>query len=96
MRPLAVLLGIVMGSAVSVTIGLAMTLIVFASLPEASDRVASEFAPLTRLFVGVGAFAAVASASFYGELRDRPWRYWTHAALSGATLLGCWQIYRQI
>ena len=96
MRPLTVLLGIVMGSAVSVAIGLAMTLIVFALLPEASDRVAAEFAPLGRLFLLTGAFAALASASFYGELRERRWRYWTHAALASAALLGCWQIYRQI
>ena len=81
MRPLAVLLGIVMGSTVSVAIGLAMTLVVFLFLPEYSERVDAEFAPLLRALVVTALLAATAVASFYGELRSLAWRRLAHAAL---------------
>ena len=74
MRPLAMLLGIVMGSLASVTLALALTLIVFAALPEYADRLAAEFSPLIRIFSATAALAAIAVAGFYGELRLRPWR----------------------
>ena len=39
MHPLAMLLGIVMGSAVSITVALVLTLVVFMFLPEYADRI---------------------------------------------------------
>jgi hypothetical protein len=81
MRPLAVLLGIVMGSTVSVAIGLAMTLTVFLFLPEYSSRIDGEFAPLLRSLGVTLLLAVVAVASFYGELRSLAWRRLAHAAL---------------
>ena len=74
MRPLAVLLGIVMGSTVSVAVGLAMTLTVFLFLPEYSARIDGEFVPLLRSLAVTVLLALVASASFYGELRSLAWR----------------------
>jgi hypothetical protein len=74
MRPLAVLIGIVMGSAVSLAVGLALTWVVFQFLPESAGAWAAEERPLMQ---AVGLFtllAAVASASFVGEVRGRPWR----------------------
>jgi hypothetical protein len=87
MRPLAVLLGIVMGSTVSIAVGLAMTLVVFLALPEYSARVGQEFMPLLRALAGAAALAAVAAASFYGELRDQRWRYMAHGALALALVV---------
>lgn len=81
MRPLAVLLGIVMGSTVSISIGLALTLVVFALLPEHADRIADEYGPLWRSFAAMLVVSAVAAASFVGELRQRPWRHYASAAL---------------
>ncbi len=81
MRPLAVLLGIVMGSTVSVAIGLAMTLVVFLFLPEYSARVDAEFAPLLRTLGVTVLLAATAVASFYGELRGEAWRRPAQVAL---------------
>jgi magnesium-transporting ATPase (P-type) len=81
MRPLAVLLGIVMGSTVSIAIGLAMTLVVFLFLPEYSARVDAEFAPLLRMLVVTVLLALSAVASFYGELRGLAWRRAAHGAL---------------
>lgn len=82
MRPLAVLLGIVMGSTVSIAIGLAMTLVVFALLPEHADRIDAEFDPLLRMLAVMSLAAAAAVASFYSELRDRRWRFAAHGLLA--------------
>ena len=81
MRPLAVLLGIVMGSTVSITVGLAMTLIVFVALPEHADRLDPEFGPLVRTLLASATVAGVAAASFYGELRTLVWRRYAQLAL---------------
>lgn len=86
MRPLAVLIGIVMGSAVSLTVGLVLTLIVFLLLPEEAGRIAPEFRPLLRAVALFMALAAVAATSFYGELRTRSWRFSAHLGL--VALLG--------
>ncbi len=86
MRPLAVLLGIVMGSTVSIAVGLAMTLVVFLALPEYSARIGQEFVPLLRTLGGTVALAAVAATSFYGELRDLRWRLAAHAALAAGLI----------
>jgi hypothetical protein len=90
MRPLAVLLGIVMGSTVSIAIGLALTLVVFALLPEHSDRIGEEFGPLLRTFAAMLLAATVAAASFVGELRLRPWRYLAHATLVAMLCAVAW------
>jgi hypothetical protein len=79
-----------MGSTVSVAIGLAMTLVVFFFLPEFASRVDAEFAPLTRALAGTVALAAVAAASFYGELRNRRWRAGAHLLLLVALALVAW------
>ncbi len=74
MRPLAVLLGIAMGSAFSLFVGLALTLVVFLFLPEHRERLQGEQGPL---LAGVGWAAlltAVSAAGFLGEIRLRPWR----------------------
>jgi uncharacterized membrane protein len=81
MRPLAVLLGIVMGSTVSVAIGLAMTLVVFLFLPEYSARLDAEFSPLLRSLGVTLLLSAAAVASFYGELRNLAWRRAAQATL---------------
>lgn len=81
MRPLAMLLGIVMGSTVSIAFGLALTLVVFALLPEYADRLGEEYGPLWRTFAGVTVAAIVAAASFFGEVRQRPWRRYAQAIL---------------
>jgi hypothetical protein len=74
LRPLAVLLGIAMGSAFSLFVGLALTLVVFLSLPEYRERLQGEQAPL---LAGIGWSAlltAVSAAAFLGEIRLRTWR----------------------
>jgi hypothetical protein len=88
MRPMAVLIGIIMGSAVALTVSLTMSAIVFALLPEYSARLASERLPLLKALLWSWSLAAVASASFIGELRRR-WRFGTQVLLAAMlTALG--------
>lgn len=90
MRPLTVLIGIVMGSAVSLAVGLLLTWIVFLFLPEYSDRIAPERGPLAQAIGIFSLLAAVAVLSFYGDLRRRPWRAAAHVALVGVLALAVW------
>jgi hypothetical protein len=89
MRPMAVLLGIIMGSAVALTVSLTMSAIVFVLLPEYWARLASERLPLIKGLLWSWSLAAVAAASFVGELRGRRWRFATQAVLAAMlTALG--------
>jgi predicted MFS family arabinose efflux permease len=90
MRPLVVLLGIVMGSTVSIAVALLLTGVVFLLLPEYSARLADESEPLIwACLLSVG-LAATASSSFYGELRHRGWRYAAHGALTVMLAIALW------
>jgi len=80
MRPLAALLAILAGSAIALATGLLMTWIVILFLPADEARFAPEHAALVRAVVVFTAFAAVASASFYAQQRERRWRGAAHAA----------------
>ena len=74
MRPFTVLIGIVLGSAASITFGLGAVLIVFCVL-------AGE---LPRLLMSLATFALLTTASagsFLGQAKARPWRGWAHVAL---------------
>jgi hypothetical protein len=86
MRPLVVLLGIVMGSTVSIAAALLMTGLVFLLLPGYDDRLADERGPLMVACTLSVLLAGVATTSFYGELRSRRWRFAAHAGL--ALMLG--------
>ena len=90
MRPLAVLIGIVMGSAFSIALGLGMVLIIFLILAPERSELAAEFGPLLR---AVGLFtllSATAAASFFGELRNLPWRRLALAGLVVSLALVGW------
>ena len=90
MRPLVVLLGIVMGSTVSIAAALLLTGVVFLLLPEYQARLADESQSLlAACFLSV-LLAGVAATSFYGELRGRSWRYAAHGALVLALAVALW------
>jgi len=80
MRPLTILLGIVMGSTVSLAIGLLGTQIVILFLPAEADRFAPEHAALLEAIAVFTALAAASAFSFYGDLRTRAWRLRAHIA----------------
>jgi hypothetical protein len=90
---MAVLVGIIMGSAIALTVALSMSAIVFALLPEYSARLASERAPLLRALIWGWSLAGVASASFVGELRGRRWRYGAQALLGVMLAVLLWMYW---
>jgi hypothetical protein len=73
-RPLAMFLGIAMGSAVSLLAGIAMTSAVFLLLPEYQVRLGAEQRPLMVVLAWSGVLALVSGVAFVGEVRGRTWR----------------------
>jgi O-antigen/teichoic acid export membrane protein len=90
MRPLAALLAILLGSTVALAAGLLLTWIVILFLPSERARFAPEHAPLMRAVLVFTAFAAVSSGSFYGEQRERRWRFAAHAATLAMFAVTVW------
>ena len=90
MRPLVVLLGIVMGSTVSIAAALLLTGLVFMLLPEYGARLADEKRPLLAACLISVSLAVLAATSFYGELRTRSWRYAAHGALALVLAMVFW------
>ena len=82
MRPMAVLIGIIMGSAVALSVSLSMSAVVFLLLPEYSARLSPERLPLLKGLLWSWSLAALGGASFVGELRHLRWRYATELALA--------------
>jgi O-antigen/teichoic acid export membrane protein len=80
MSPLAVLTGIIMGSAITMTVGLAMVLIVFVVLTGEHPRLGIE---AYRLLASFGLFltlALLSSAAFWAVLNRRRWMWAAQAA----------------
>ena len=90
MRPLAALLAILMGSAVALASGLLLTWIVILFLPAEQARFAPEHAALVRAVLVLTGFAAITSASFDGEQRERRWRLAAHAATLAMFAVTVW------
>lgn len=93
LRPLAVLLGIALGSTACLFVGLVLTAIVFLLLPEYSDRFAGEWRPLLKGIAWTGILTAAAAASFIGELKATPWRRGVQVALGLAIAFALWRYW---
>ena len=78
MRPFTVLIGIILGSAVSITFGLVTVLIVFTLLGGEHPELRREYPQLAMSFAAFATFTAASAWSFLGELKARPWRGWAH------------------
>lgn len=70
MRPLAALLGILLGSSVAIFAGLSLTLVVYILLPEYHDRLSGEFVPLLKAVGWAAALVVAAGMAFVAELRQ--------------------------
>jgi hypothetical protein len=93
MRPLTVLIGIVLGSAASITFGLGAVLIVFCVLAGEHPDLSHELPQLVGSLTGFGVLTAASAGSFLGQIKARPWRGWAHlatAACLGALVLLYW------
>jgi hypothetical protein len=90
MRPLTVLIGIVLGSAASITFGLGAVLIVFCVLAGRHPDLWRELPRLMLSLLAFGLLTAASAGSFLGQAKARPWRGWAHVAtlavLAGITL----------
>jgi len=91
MRPFTVLIGILLGSAASITISLGAVLIVFLALPGEHPDLTREMPQLTGSLVAFAVLTAASAGSFLGQLKLRSWRGWVHlataACLGGVVLL---------
>jgi hypothetical protein len=92
MRPMAVLIGIIMGSAVALSVALSMSAIVFVLLPEYSARLTPECWPLIKGLLWSWSLAGVGALSFVGELRNWRSRYAAQLVL-GVMLVALGIIY---
>ena len=93
MRPFVVLLGIVMGSTVSTAVALLLTGLVFLLIPGSNQRLADEHGPLGMACLLSVLLAAIASTSFYAELRRRTWRLAAHAGLAVMVAIALWSYW---
>jgi hypothetical protein len=80
MRPLTVLIGIVLGSAASITFGLGAVLIVFSVLAGEHPDLSHELPQLVGSLVAFAALTAASAGSFLGQVKARRWRGWAHLA----------------
>ncbi|MGO9930901.1 MAG: hypothetical protein ACLPV8_03685 [Steroidobacteraceae bacterium] len=91
MRPFTVLIGILLGSAVSITFGLGAVLIVFCVLRGEHPDLEREMPRLIGSLLAFAILTAASASSFLGQTRARPWRGWAHLAtavcLCGVVLL---------
>jgi hypothetical protein len=84
MRPFTVLIGIVLGTAASITFSLGAVLIVFGVLAGRHPDLSRELPRLLLSLMAFGALTAASAGSFLGQAKGRPWRPWAHAATLGA------------
>ena len=81
MKPLTIITGVILGSAASITLGLAVVMLIFLLNGLDQPRIRDEFSPLTG---SIGLFAlltAISAASFVALLRNRAWRWWAQAGM---------------
>jgi hypothetical protein len=91
MRPFTVLIGIVLGTAASITFGLGTTLIVLFVVADPGH--AREIPQLILSLLAFGVLTAASAGSFLGLVKERPWRGWAHlatAASLGAVIFLYW------
>jgi hypothetical protein len=93
MRPFTVLIGIVLGSAASITFGLAAVLIVFGVLAGEHPDLSREMPQLVGSLIAFAGLTTASAGSFLGQITVRPWRGWAHlatAACLGVVVLLYW------
>ncbi|MGI9264903.1 MAG: hypothetical protein ACR2QU_08230 [Gammaproteobacteria bacterium] len=88
MQPIAIITGILLGTSVSIGLGLCVVLLLFSILMDEHPRLASEF---PALLASAGIFVvmtAICAISFVGLLKRKPWVWYTQFVMwSGVVLI---------
>jgi hypothetical protein len=92
MRPFTVLIGILLGSAASITFGLGAVLVVFCILESEHPELSRELPQLLTSLLAFTILTAASGWSFLGQVRARAWRGWAHVA-TVACLLAVFLLY---
>jgi len=90
MGPLGFLTGVVLGSAASIALVLAMVVVIFAVTAGGQPALGREYAGLLASAGLFGMLAAVAAAAFIGVQRGRSWRWLAQGAMWLALVLTGW------
>ncbi len=89
MQPLSVLIGIILGSAFSIALGLSVVLLLLSVVGQDSPQVAAEREGLVGSIAIFWSLTVIAAASFIGQLRYLWWRWpvqfllWAGLAVTG-------------
>jgi arginine exporter protein ArgO len=81
MQPIAIITGILLGTSLSIGLGLSVVLLLFSILMDDHPRLASEF---PALLASAGIFVvmtAICAISFVGILRHRSWRWYSQVVM---------------
>ena len=81
MRPLTIVTGILLGSAASISVGLAVVLLLFFLLIDEHPRLSDEFPALVDSTLVFLALTAVCAFSFLGLIREHRWRWLGQVAM---------------
>jgi hypothetical protein len=87
------LIGIVLGTAASITFSMGAVLIVFGVLAGRHPDLSRELPKLMLSLLAFGALTAASAGSFLGQVKGRSWRPWAHVAtltVLGAIVLIYW------
>lgn len=95
MRPLAVLIGILMGSAGAIALGLTMVWVVYLILGPEFSQLDAERTPLLHAIGLFTPLTALAALSFAGQLRRARWRRWPLTAMALWLALVVWAYWPQ-
>lgn len=95
MGPLGFLTGVVLGSAASIALVLAMVVVIFALSSGSQSAIGAEY---PRLLATAGLFAVlagIAGAAFAGLQRRLPWRWYAQVAMWLALAMLGWYYWPQ-
>jgi len=90
MRPFTVILGILLGSLVSIVFSLSVVVFLFWWLEDESPLIVAELPDPMAAAVIFMLLASLAGGGFYGVLRRRGWRYPVLALLWGCLAGAAW------
>ena len=81
MKPLTIITGVVLGSAASITLGLAVVILIFVLSGLDQPRIRDEFPPLVSSVALFALLTVVSAASFVALVKDKRWRWWLQALM---------------